>query len=273
MITSIFNEYPLRIAHKILLAEVLIFTVLVEIGLFLPEKARPKMGLALLTWIFFVEVVRRLLLRTRYDYLVPSLGGTGFRVKKFFDGFWLMGLVFHVGAIFLTVGYLYGTLHGTVWKLKLISYPLSAIAQECALQLYLLRRLLLVFRPTLAIGLASVVFCLCHIPNPVLMVFTLVAGVLFTAHFRRYRNIYLLFVAHLILGLCLSLAASKEFLKGMRVGGGYYHQIKVMRDEELLQFYNRLRVPDNIEYETPFNGPVTITTIEQIKTVRFLFAP
>jgi membrane protease YdiL (CAAX protease family) len=66
-------------------------------------------------------------------------------------------------------------------------------------------------------------FCIAHIPNPVLMLATLGMGLFWAELFRRYRNIYPLSVAHAILGLSLSVTIPEPVTHHMRVGIAYWH--------------------------------------------------
>ncbi|MGI9101921.1 MAG: CPBP family glutamic-type intramembrane protease [Terriglobales bacterium] len=70
---------------------------------------------------------------------------------------------------------------------------------------------------------AAALFCLAHIPNPVLMVATLGAAIFFVSLFQRYRNIYPLGVAHAMLGLTLACTIPDLYLRHMRVGISYFH--------------------------------------------------
>ena len=64
-------------------------------------------------------------------------------------------------------------------------------------------------------------FCVAHIPNPVLMLGTFIAAVFFVTMFRRYRNIYPLGVAHAMLGLSLAITVPDIWIRHMRVGISY----------------------------------------------------
>jgi hypothetical protein len=70
---------------------------------------------------------------------------------------------------------------------------------------------------------ATALFCLAHIPNPVLMVGTFAAALFFVSLFRRYRNIYPLGIAHAMLGLSLAVAVPDAWIRHMRVGISYWH--------------------------------------------------
>lgn len=70
---------------------------------------------------------------------------------------------------------------------------------------------------------AVALFVLAHIPNPILLVATLLLSLAFVPVFRRYRNIYPLGLGHAILGITLALSVPENLLAHMRVGLGYLH--------------------------------------------------
>ncbi len=72
-----------------------------------------------------------------------------------------------------------------------------------------------------ALWAAVALFCVAHIPNPVLMLGTLLAAVFFVTVFRRYRNIYPLGFAHALLGLTLAITVPDLWIRHMRVGISY----------------------------------------------------
>ncbi len=70
---------------------------------------------------------------------------------------------------------------------------------------------------------ATALFCLAHIPNPVLTIATFFAALFFVNLFRRYRNIYPLGLAHAMLGLSLAITVPDAWIRHMRVGISYLH--------------------------------------------------
>ena len=122
------------------------------------------------------------------------------------------------------------TLHALYGPLPVLThvwgYALWALMQQFILQVYVLLRLLrLGMRRTPAITFAAVLFSIAHIPNPVLVVLTLVWGGVSCLLFLRYRNLYTLALAHGILGMCLAVTVPSRINHHMRVGLGYleYH--------------------------------------------------
>lgn len=74
-----------------------------------------------------------------------------------------------------------------------------------------------------AVVVTAALFSLAHIPNPVLVPATFIAGIFFCAFFRKYRTIYPLAIAHAVLGLAVAVAIPDSILHHMRVGIAYLH--------------------------------------------------
>jgi Type II CAAX prenyl endopeptidase Rce1-like len=119
-------------------------------------------------------------------------------------------------------------LHGnTPLALHAGGYIVWALMQQFILQSYFLLRLLrLLPGKMLAVGVATAIFAIAHLPNPVLTPMTLLWGAISCMLFLRYRNIYSLGLAHGIMGLCLAITVPAAMHRHMRVGLGYmrYHQ-------------------------------------------------
>ena len=73
----------------------------------------------------------------------------------------------------------------------------------------------------LPVAVATAIFALAHLPNPVLTPITLIWGAISCLLFLRYRNIYALGLAHGILGLCVAITVPNALHRHMRVGLGY----------------------------------------------------
>ena len=71
-------------------------------------------------------------------------------------------------------------------------------------------------------ALIGIMFSATHIPNLILMVATLVAGIVFAEVFARYRNIWPLALAQAVGGLLLAAVAPDVLIHHMRVGPGYF---------------------------------------------------
>ncbi len=104
----------------------------------------------------------------------------------------------------------------------------TAYLSWCALQQYLAqsyfhRRLMSVVehphRRSLVVGL---MFGATHIPNPILMVVTTLAGFIFAEVFARHRNIWPLALAQAAGGFLIAAISPPSLIHNMRVGPGYY---------------------------------------------------
>jgi hypothetical protein len=107
--------------------------------------------------------------------------------------------------------------------LHLSGYLLWAFLQQFILQVYVLLRLLrLGVRRDSSIWLATLLFVIAHVPNPVLMGLTLLWGLASCRLFLRYRNLYTLAISHCILGVSVAITVPNDLQHHMRVGLGYF---------------------------------------------------
>jgi hypothetical protein len=105
----------------------------------------------------------------------------------------------------------------------MLGYAIWCVFQQYLAQSYFHNRLMLIIRNRHATSaLIGVMFCATHIPNPVLMVATLVAGWVFAEVFARHRNIWPLALAQAVGGFLLAAVSPDTFIHHMRVGPGYF---------------------------------------------------
>jgi len=175
-------------------------------------------------WLAFVWIVGTSVAR-RDGWTTLGLGRKGL-----LPSLWVVGaaLILSAAAIFIasqthTLHRLHGPaplpLHG--W-----AYIVWALMQQFILQSYFLLRLLrLLPGKVLPVLVATGIFALAHLPNPILTPLTFVWGVISCVLFLRYRNIYALGLAHGIMGLCIAVTVPNSLHRHMRVGLGYlrYH--------------------------------------------------
>jgi hypothetical protein len=106
--------------------------------------------------------------------------------------------------------------------------PLFGYGSWCAFQQYLTQsyfnnRLMLVFRNRhVSSALVGIMFSATHIPNLILMIATLIAGIVFAEVFARYRNIWPLALAQAVGGLVVAAVSPAALIHHMRVGPGYF---------------------------------------------------
>jgi len=128
--------------------------------------------------------------------------------------------VIAVGSVIRSVG----PAQVVPWK-RAWQYSIWALEQEFILQSFFYVRLESLLGSRLAVCGAAGLFCVAHLPSPILAVLSLTGGLLFCETFRRYRNIFPLGLIHATLGLTIAASFPDRLLHHMRVGIGYllYH--------------------------------------------------
>lgn len=104
---------------------------------------------------------------------------------------------------------------GQVWYLE--------AGQQILLQLVLAPRLRVILGgPSVIVSAAAAaLFALTHLPNPLLVPLTALAGFAWCEWFRHYRNFAAVWASHLILGWTTLVSLDGELLRRMRVGIAY----------------------------------------------------
>jgi len=107
--------------------------------------------------------------------------------------------------------------------LLLMGYGSWCAFQQYLAQSYFHNRLMLVIRNRhLSSAVVGIMFSATHIPNVILMVATLLAGVVFAEVFAAHRNIWPLALAQAVGGLLLAAISPDSLIHHMRVGPGYF---------------------------------------------------
>ncbi len=200
------------------LAKILVGYLLLEIALWSPKHIQIWFSLLLAGWVIGTTVLSR--------YSAEQLGLTrrGFRESS-----WVPLAALAVGGIFLFCGWLAGSLHPLFGPIPAsthaVAYAVWAFQQEFMLQSFFFLGLLQLTSPRRAVIIAAVLFSFAHLPNPILVIATLLSGIALTAAFARYRNVYSVAIAHAILGLAVAISIPADLHRNMRVGLGYltYH--------------------------------------------------
>jgi hypothetical protein len=125
-----------------------------------------------------------------------------------------------IAAALLTAGALFHTLRPIGLRgvlLSLAVYLPWGLAQQYVLNAYFLNR-------TESAALTALLFCAVHLPNPFLMAVTLPLGWCATQLYRRTHNLYLLGIAHAIIGLMLFLVIPDSLSNHLRVGPGWFRE-------------------------------------------------
>jgi len=104
-------------------------------------------------------------------------------------------------------------------------YAIWAMIQEFILQSFFFLRFEAVFGGKKSVWIASGLFAVAHIPNPLLTPLSFLGALFFCEMFRRYRNLYPIGAIHALLGLTIAASLPDSLLHHMRVGIGYlmYH--------------------------------------------------
>lgn len=155
---------------------------------------------------------------------VDELGLTLVRFKR---SAWIVGAAVAVATAMAAAALALGTLHpffGLAPQIPhALLYAFWALQQEFILQCFFFVELQELLGTRWAIVAAAVLFATAHLPNPMLTACTLMMALLFAAAFARYRNLYVLGIAHAILGLALAISVPDDLHRHMRVGLGYLH--------------------------------------------------
>jgi hypothetical protein len=122
-------------------------------------------------------------------------------------GWWLRGNEFRLAPL----------------RLRFIGLPLWALFQQYALQGFINRRAQLRFGPgSKSILLVAIIFSLVHLPNPLLMMLTLIGGLLWATVYQRAPNLFALALSHALASLVVTLSLSPSLVNGLRVGLKYF---------------------------------------------------
>jgi len=160
--------------------------------------------------------------RQRFDGLEPM----GLSRGNFRPALWAVGLAFVLAVAAVILAVEFRTLQVPVSPMRFLAhygaYAIWAFVQQLGLQCFFLSRLLRLLPDTLsAVSVAAGMFAIAHLPSPILVVATLIWGFIACMLFLRYRNIYLLAIAHAILGIALGVTIPPQVDHEMLVGRRY----------------------------------------------------
>ena len=104
------------------------------------------------------------------------------------------------------------------WQHWLIVKLPTVVGQQIMLQILLVPVLLRLFsRTRIAVVAGAAIFALLHLPNPLLVLFTFVAGTIWISAYFRSRQLAPIILSHLVLAV-LAAGLCGEYIFGMRVG-------------------------------------------------------
>ncbi len=156
-----------------------------------------------------------------------SWAAFGMRAANGVRSLWIVGVALALGAAAIVVAIRLHTLHQVLTPSELLKrfwgYALFALAQQFLLQDFFLPRFLRLLqdRKTPAVLLATGVFSVAHLPNPILTLVTFAWGLAACLLFLHYRNLYSLAVTHAVFGICVAITLPGPMVHNMRVGLGY----------------------------------------------------
>jgi hypothetical protein len=208
-----------EVVHRRALFEVAFTYTLIVLILWTPRPAQGWLSLVALGWILGSS----LLVRENRKALELGIGNLP-------RSLWVIAISLLLAALQIMLARHEQTLHppfaNGVVRARVWGYVIWSFLQQFILQDYFLLRLLRICRkPWMAIAISSSLFAFAHVPNPVLMVATLLWGLVACTLFLRYRDLYSLGFAHAVFGLTLAICIPAAVHHNMRVGLGYlrYH--------------------------------------------------
>jgi hypothetical protein len=193
--------------------------VLIMVVIWTPRAWQRPFYLAAVAWIIVVII-----------FSFDGIKAMGLNIRSSLQSFWIVGAALLFALIALLIAVRLHTLHLPDGPLQFVKvfwgYALWSCMQQFLLQdFFLLRLLRLLPTTTAAVAVATALFALAHLPNPILTPITVIWGLVACLHFLHYRNLYPLAIAHAILGISVAITVPGPLDHNMRVGLGYltYH--------------------------------------------------
>jgi Type II CAAX prenyl endopeptidase Rce1-like len=129
-----------------------------------------------------------------------------------------------VGLLMAASGLLMGTVRPIRFGeavLALAAYLPWGLLQQCILNGYFLNRFDALLSARAASLAAAALFCIAHTPNWFLMPVTFVGGYYSTRVYRQHRCLYVLGMAHALIGFLIFLVVPDSITHHLRVGPGW----------------------------------------------------
>lgn len=199
---------------------------LLEIALWSPPHRQLTLGICALIWMVVATIARGMSARV-----------LGLDRGAWHRGAWVIAAAVAVAAVMVATSTALGIFHGFGGSRGLLSKSFGYVAwsfvQEFMLLSFLTMGILRVALARTAAFASAAVFAVAHLPNPILTVAAFVAGLVFITAFLRYRNVYVIGVAHALLGLTLAASLPNDWHHHMRVGWGYSRYLHAITAENL----------------------------------------
>jgi membrane protease YdiL (CAAX protease family) len=130
--------------------------------------------------------------------------------------------------VFIVIGRLMGNRTAPDWSRApagILRYTGWALLQQYALQGVVVLRLKDAGMRRRAPIAAAVLFALMHLPNPTLMLLTFAGGWVWCRAFDRAPNLLVIAVSHALAALAADQWLPDTFIRGLRVGPGYFRHL------------------------------------------------
>jgi hypothetical protein len=200
--------------NRFALAEAIAALVLILLYIWLARRTHPLAWTIILALMFASQAVRRETL----DHLGLRRANLWTCIELFAPAISLLGLAL------LAVGTISGTIRPVPFEtgfLSLILYCAWGLFQQYLLAAYFVNRLA-AFSPERAPLLAGLFFSVAHLPNWFLMIVTLAGGYVGARVYLRFRNVYVLGLAHGVLGFLLYLCVPDTISHHLYVGPKWF---------------------------------------------------
>jgi membrane protease YdiL (CAAX protease family) len=197
------------------LTELAVGYALILLVIWTPRPLQQLFYIAATAWIVIVTIIS-------FD----GRKAMGLRLTNSLRSLWIVGVSFLLAAIAILIASHLETLQRPIDTSQFVKlywgYAIWSCMQQFLLQgFFLLRLLRLLPTSTAAVTVATAMFALAHLPNPILTPMTVLWGFAACLLFLRYRNLYPLAISHAILGICVGITVPGPIDHNMRVGLEY----------------------------------------------------
>jgi len=160
-----------------------------------------------------------------------SFRDLGFRFDNFFRALKLLLLpMLAIGILSLLIGLLAGARpnfmrwHADRWLVAQLALGFGwGFVQQYVLQSFVNRRAQIVWGPgVMSVLLTALVFALLHLPNPWLMLVTMIGGLVWAFVFQRAPNLFALALSHSVMTWVLVSTLPVSALNHLRIGFKYF---------------------------------------------------